>query len=111
MVTEYNLLVAVGAIVVASLSMASRWNRDFPRGPAPFLRRPYDNQRHILTMVGADGRINPMRYEVFPTYPAALAHQRRLARKGQACVVTHEDSGEVRLDLATMLGPFGRIYY
>lgn len=111
MVTEFSLLVAGGAVAAASIAMALRWQHDFPRGPAPIVPRPFDDQPHTLTMVGPDGRLNPLRYETFPTYRTALAHQHKLARKGQACVVTHADSGEVRVDIAGMLGPFGRIYY
>lgn len=108
--TDFTLL-AYGVVWAASIAVVARWHRDVPRAAVPLLRRAIDSQRHTLTLVGADGRLNPTRYESFPNYPQALTHQRRLARSGQASVVTHTDSGEVRIDFATMLGPFGRIYY
>lgn len=95
----------------AVLAVAVRWRHDIPRTATPLVRRAIDGQRHTLTLVGEDGRINPAKYETFANYPAALAQQRRLARLGRASVVTHTDSGEVRIDYPTMLGPFGRIYY
>jgi|AGTN01.3.fsa_nt_gi hypothetical protein len=111
MVTEFSLLVAGGAVAAASVAMVLRWQHDFPRGPAPIVPRPFDDQPHTLTMVGPDGRLNPLHYETFPDYRAALARQHKLARLGRASVVTHVESGEVRVDVAGMLGPFGRIYY
>lgn len=107
---DFSLL-AYGVVIAASLAVALRWRHEIPRAAMPLVRRPIDGQSHTVTLVGADGRVNPAQYELFPNYPAALAHQRRLARRGQACVVTHTDSGEVRIDFATVLGPFGRIYY
>lgn len=111
MVTDFSLLMVFGAVVAATLVIVLRWQHDFPRGPVPIIRRPFDNQAHTLTMVGADGRLNPLKYEIFPNYLAALERQRALSRTGRPCVVTHTDSGEVRVDFATMFGPFGRIYY
>lgn len=111
MVTDFSLLIAIGVVAAATLTVALRWQREIPRGPAPIIRRPFDNQAHTLTMVGSDGRLNPLQYEIFPNYLSAVAHQRKLARQGRACVVTHTESGEVRMDFATMFGPFGRIYY
>lgn len=108
--TDFTLL-AYGVVWAASIAVLARWHREIPRTAAPLLRRAIDSQRHTVTLVGRDGRTNPARYECFPTYAAALAYQRKLARGGQACVVTHTDSGEVRIDFATVLGPFGRIYY
>lgn len=95
----------------AALAVALRWRHDIPRAAVPIHRRAIDGQRHTVTLVGRDGRPNPARYESFPNYPLALAFQRKLALGGQASVVTHTDSGEVRIDFATVLGPFGRIYY
>lgn len=109
--TGLSLYIVVGILAAASLLVALRWEHDFPRGPMPIIRRPFDNQRHTLTLMGQDGRPNPLRYEIFPTYFAALSHQRRLTSRGQASIITHTESGEVRVDFATMFGPFGRIYY
>lgn len=107
---DFSLL-AYFLVWAAALAVALRWRHEIPRAPAPVHRRAIDVQHHTVTLVGRDGRPNPARYECFPNYAAALAHQRKLARTGQASVVTHTDSGEVRIDFATMLGPFGRIYY
>lgn len=107
---DFSLL-AYAVILAASLAVALRWRHEIPRASTPPVRRRIDAQAHTLTLVGADGRLNPARYHSFPNYPAALAHQRKLARLGQASVVTHTDSGEIRIDYPTMLGPFGRIYY
>lgn len=104
-------LVAYGVVLAASIAVILRWRHEIPRAAVPPVRRRIDGERHTLTLVGADGRLNPTRYQSFSDYPAALAHQRRLSRLGQASVVTHTDSGEVRIDYPTMLGPFGRIYY
>lgn len=104
-------LLAYGVMLAASLAVALRWRHDIPRAPTPITPRAIDNQPHTLTRVGADGRVNPAQYENFPNYPSALAQQRRLARTGQASVVAHSDSGEIRIDYATLFGPFGRIYY
>ncbi|MCR6629242.1 MAG: hypothetical protein NVV74_03855 [Magnetospirillum sp.] len=111
MVPGLSLLIVIAIVAVALWAIALRWQHDFPRGPVPVLRRPYDNQNHTLTLVGKDGRPNPAQYEVFPNYASALVRQRGLSRTGQASVITHTDSGEVRMDFATMFGPFGRIYY
>ena len=96
---------------VVAMTLIACWHRDIPRRAVPPTRRRIDSDRHTLTLVGADGRVNPARYQIFADYPAALTHQRRLIRLGQASVVTHTDSGEVRNDYPSMLGPFGRIYY
>lgn len=104
-------LLAYAVVWVASVAVVARWHREIPRPAVSLVARRIDSQRHTLTLVGADGRVNPLRYETFPNYRLALAHQRRLSRMGQASVVAHTDSGEVRIDYATMLGPFGRIYY
>ena len=111
MVADFSLLIPLGVVALATLSVALRWQRDIPRKPAPVVRRPTDDQPHTLTPVGQGGRANPLAAEIFPTYAAALARQRRLTRDGQASVVAHRDSGEVRVDHATLLGPFGRITY
>lgn len=104
-------LVAYGAVLAASLAVALRWRHEVPRRATPVVPRAIDSQPHTLTLIGSDGRPNPARYENFPNYPAALACQRRLVRGGKASVVTHSDSGEIRIDYPTMFGPFGRIYY
>lgn len=109
--TEFSQFIAFVVIAASMVAVVLRWHHAIPRAPMPVIRRPYDNQPHGLTLVGAEGRPNPMSYRVFPTYGAALVHQRRLARQGQASVVAHVDSGEVRVDFATMFGPFGRLYY
>lgn len=107
---DFSLLAYV-VVWAAGMAVVARWHREIPRAAQPLVRRSIDGQMHTVTLVSADGRVNPAQYELFPNYPAALAHQRKLARTGRACVVTHTDSGEVRIDYATMLGPFGRIYY
>lgn len=104
-------LLAYGIILAASVAVALRWRHEIPRAAMPLVRRRIDFEAHTLTLVSEDGRVNPAGYHSFPNYPAALAHQRKLARLGQASVVTHTESGEVRIDFPTMLGPFGRIYY
>lgn len=104
-------LLAYAVVWFSLVALVASWHHHVPRAAVPIVRRRIDNQRHTLTLVGADGRVNPARYESFPDYPAALTQQRRLARLGQASIVTHTDSGEVRIDYPTMLGPFGRIYY
>ncbi|NFV80334.1 hypothetical protein [Magnetospirillum aberrantis] len=104
-------LLAYAVIVAASVAIALRWRHDIPRAAVPLVRRRIDFEHHTLNLVSEDGRVNPGGYQVFPNYSSALAYQRKLARLGQASVVTHTESGEVRIDFPTMLGPFGRIYY
>lgn len=111
MTAEANLLIVLGAVALATLSVAVRWHHAEPRRPAPIRRSAVDAQPHTLTPLGRDGRANPMAAESFANYGAALDRQRQLARQGRASVVAHRDSGEVRVDHATLLGPFGRITY
>lgn len=109
--TEFSYLIAFAVIAASMVSVVLRWHHAIPRAPMPIIRRPYDNQPHTLTLVNSEGRANPLSYRVFPSYGAALKTQRRLAGEGQASVVAHADSGEVRVDFATLFGPFGRLYY
>lgn len=111
MSTDANVLIVLGAWMLAILSMAARWDQAFPRLTRPLRVSPLDRHPHVLTPLGRNGTANPMAAECFADYHSALARQRHLARQGQAAVVTHRDSGEVRVDHATLLGPFGRITF
>lgn len=96
----------VMAAMIAGVTIGRRLGRQPLPQPAP---RRFDGEPHILTRVGSDGRANPGAYERFPDYPSALSRQRELVGRGIPAVVTHAESGEVRLDLAQLLGPFHRI--
>ena len=111
MSTDANVLIVLGAWMLAILSMAARWDQAFPSLGRPLRVSPLDRHPHVLTPLGHNGAPNPMAAESFADYHSALARQRQMARHGQATVVTHRDSGEVRVDHATLLGPFGRITF
>lgn len=111
MSADANVLIVLAAWMLAILSMAARWDQAFPRLAQPLRTSPLDKQPHMLTPLGHNGAPNPMAAECFADYGAALARQRQLARQGRAAVVAHRDSGEVRVDHATLLGPFGRITF
>ncbi|MCR6633099.1 MAG: hypothetical protein NVV74_25345 [Magnetospirillum sp.] len=109
---------ALGMVLVYAVMGVAAWTLTVwwlgePRArPAPRVAaRPTDAEPHTLTLLGPSGRPNPLRYERFPCYAAALARQRELARQGRASVVVHADSGEVRLDMAGLLEPYGRISF
>jgi len=103
-----SMLLLVSVVGVAAFSATAWWDR-IPVLQPVVVPGPNDQEPHTLTLVGPDGRPNPMSYERFADYPAALARQRELARKGTNSVVFHAESGEVRIDLAAWLGPYGRI--
>jgi len=111
MSADANVLIVLGAWMLAILSMAARWNQAFPQRTQPLRASPLDRQPHTVTPLGRHGAPNPMAAECFGDYGAALARQRQLARLGKAAVVAHRDSGEIRVDHATLLGPFGRITF
>lgn len=105
----YGMWLVIAVLGVAAWSLTLWWLREpRPVAAAP-PQQPMDDEPHTLTMLGANGRPNPLRYERLPTYAAALARQRDLARQGHASVIAHAESGQVRLDLAAWLGPYGRI--
>lgn len=105
----FGMALATAVIGVAAWTLTLWWLRD-PAPPAAVQPRcPIDTEPHTVTVLGPDGRPNPLRYERVPTYAAALARQRDLARQGQACIIAHADSGQVRIDLSAWLGPYGRI--
>lgn len=110
-VTPFAFLMVSATVGLAALAACLRWrepaNRPQP-APAP---RPIDRDRHTLTYLGANGRPNPLRYEIFADYPSALDRQREQARRGKPAVVTHADSGEVRIDPDAVFGPFHRISF
>ncbi|MBC7953261.1 MAG: hypothetical protein H7Z12_15750 [Rhodospirillaceae bacterium] len=100
----------VGFFVGAAVwSMALWWDRMPVAEPNTTIPAPGDGEPHTLTLLGPDGRPNPMHYETFPNYPTALARQRELSRRGSHSVISHAESGAIRLDLAAWLGPYGRI--
>lgn len=73
--------------------------------------RPIDAEPHTLTMLGRNGRPNPAAYELHPDLDAALARQRELARKGRDCLISHTATGELRIDLNDVLGPWRGIRF
>lgn len=109
---EPTLVMAAACAIIgaAAWSLTLWWLREPPplAPPAP-PRLPMDREPHTLTVLGRDGRPNPLHYERLPDYPSAQARQRDLARQGKACVIAHADSGQVRLDLSAWFGPYGRI--
>ncbi|HLO77992.1 MAG TPA: hypothetical protein VK196_16175 [Magnetospirillum sp.] len=107
-----GMVVATAIIGVAAWTLTLWWLREPQRSPTPTLlpARPMDGEPHTLTVLGSSGRPNPLQYERLPTYAAALTRQRELARLGKACIITHSESGEVRIDLSAWLGPYGRLY-
>lgn len=105
-ITPFAFLMVVAMVGLAALAAALRWREPLRRPQTVTGRRPIDGEPHTLTFLGADGRPNPLRYEIFPDYPAALTRQRELFRNGEASVVIHAESGEVRIDVANMFGPF-----
>ncbi|HTH17928.1 MAG TPA: hypothetical protein VL974_14820 [Magnetospirillum sp.] len=105
------VMMVVSAVVgVAAWTLTLWLLRENAPTPVPMpLPRPQDREPHTLTHLGADGRPNPAHYERFPTYQAALLRQRELTRRGRDSIITHSDSGEVRVDLSVWFGPFGRM--
>lgn len=105
------VMVVVTAIVgVAAWTLTLWWLRDPPPSTHdPVAPRPMDREPHTITVLGCNGRPNPLQYERLPTYAAARTRQRELARQGKACVIAHADSGEVRIDLSAWFGPYGRL--
>lgn len=105
----YGMLLVSAVLGVAAWSLTLWWLRETRPVVAVPPPQPMDTEPHTLTVLGPDGRPNPLQYERLPTYAAALARQRDLARHGRASIIAHADSGQVRLDLAAWLGPYGRI--
>jgi hypothetical protein len=103
----------VGCFVGAAAWSAALWWDRMPvaKPLALVVPGPADAEPHMLTLLGPDGRPNPLHYENFPNYPTALLRQRELFRKGSASVICHAESGELRVDLAAWLGPYGRISF
>ncbi len=102
------MLLVATIVGVAAFTATAWWDR-IPVAQPIVVHGPLDGEPHTLTVFGPDGRPNPMNYERFTDYPAALARQRDLARRGLDSVVFHTETGEVRIDLAAWLGPYGRI--
>lgn len=100
----------VGCVVGAAVWVAAAWwDRGPVTEPLPSVPSPSDSEPHTLTLLGPDGRPNPLSYETFPNYAAALTRQRELSRRGRDSVVSHAESGRIRVDLAAWLGAYGRI--
>lgn len=105
----YAMVLVSVVLGVAAWSLTLWWLRETRPLTATPPQLPMDAEPHTLTVLGRDGRPNPLHYERLPTYAAALARQRDLARQGRASVIAHAESGQVRLDIAAWLGPYGRI--
>lgn len=106
------VMMAVTAIVgVAAWTLTLWMLREPPPRPTPqrILLSPLDGDPHTLTALGPNGRPNPLHYERAPDYRAALARQQELARHGITTIITHSETGQVRIDWSTWLGPYGRI--
>lgn len=105
-----SMMVVTAIVGVAAWSLTLWWLREPQRAAAPPVAiRPMDREPHTVTVLGPDGRPNPLHYERLPTYAAAQTRQRELARSGRASVIAHAESGEIRIDLSAWLGPYGRI--
>ncbi|MGE5547703.1 MAG: hypothetical protein ACM33T_12450 [Solirubrobacterales bacterium] len=108
----FGFLVAAGSVAAAALSAAVRWRHQFgPPIEPPAVQSDCDGEPHSLVWLGAEGRPNPLHTEVFPDYPAALVRQRELGRLGQASVVRHVATGQVRIDIGTIFGAYSRIRF
>ncbi|MGE5476606.1 MAG: hypothetical protein ACM3Q1_08140 [Bacteroidales bacterium] len=109
----FGMALATAIVGIAAWTLTLWWLTDTRPLPtaanAAMARDPMDDEPHTLTLLGPDGRPNPLHYERLPTYAAALSRQRELTRRGHASVITHADSGRVRLDLSAWFGPYGRI--
>lgn len=101
--TPLMMTAACAVIGAAAWRLTWWWLRETPPAP-PARRHPLDDSPHIVTVLGAHGRPNPLQYERLPDYRTAQARQRELTRQGRACVVTHADSGQIRHDLPGWLG-------
>lgn len=108
--TPLAILMVCATVGLAVLMAAVHWHRPLRRPQPVVTGLPIDDQPHTVTLLGANGRPNPQAYETFADYPSALARQRALYRNGQASVVTHVESGEVRIDMNNLFGPF-RIHF
>lgn len=102
-----GMTAACAILGTAACVLTLWWLRD-PVPPRP-PDGPLNADPHILTMLGAHGRPNPMLYERLPDYPAAWKRQRELARQGRGSIVTHADSGQIRHDVPGWLPLHGRI--
>lgn len=103
----FSMMVVTAVAGAAAWSLTLWWLRE-PQ-PAPPPSGPLDADPHIVTVLGPGGHPNPLKYERVPTYAAALARQRELDRHGHASIITHADSGQVRMDWSIWLGPYHRI--
>lgn len=105
----------LGMMLVSAVAGAAAWTvtlwwlREPQPAPSPPLLSPMDGEPHTITMLGPDGRPNPLRYERLPNYPAALARQRELSRRGVNSIIAHAESGQIRMDIAAWLGPYARL--
>ena len=106
--SSFSMLLVVSIVGVAAFTATAWWDR-IPVLQPVVVPSPRDHEPHFLTMMGPDGRPNPMSYERFTDYPGALKRQRELARKGTDSLVFHAETGEMRIDLAAWLGPYGRM--
>lgn len=96
----FGYLYFTGIVGFAVLMVCAHWRDLFAHQlPAAVPADPRDGDRHLLTLLGPDGRPNPARYELHDDYPSALARQRTLAARGQGSVVRHADTGALRVDL------------
>jgi hypothetical protein len=93
----------------ATAAVVTFWlkGRGQVRNPMPVLvPRAIDHEPHTLMRLSPDGRPNPAAYENFPDYLSALLRQRELSARGHASVITHSDSGEIRINAADLLAGF-----
>lgn len=106
----FSMVVVTAIVGVTAWTLTLWWLRE-PQRPTtpPALVFPMDREPHTLTVLGPDGRPNPLHYERLPNYAAAQTRQRELARTGRSSIIAHAESGEVRLDLSAWLGPYCRI--
>lgn len=104
----FSMMLVTAVIGAAAWSLTLWWLREPQTAPPP-PSGPLDADPHTVTVLGPDGRPNPLHYERVPTYAAALAYQRELDRQGHASIIAHADSGQVRVDWSAWLGPYGRV--
>lgn len=106
---SFGVLCVFASILLAYLVGMHARPRAAVAPPPRETMHPFDGEPHTLMMIAASGRPNPLAYENFPNYPAALTRQRELLKCGRDCVVTHSDSGAVRVDVSLVLSPYQKI--
>lgn len=105
----FGMMLVTVVLGVAAWSLTLWWLREPQPATAPPPLLPMDAEPHTVTVLGPDGRPNPLHYERLPSYAAALSRQRELARVGHPSIIAHAESGQLRFDLSAWLGPYGRI--